>query len=157
MPPKRGHIVARRANTTNVSEDFQKHFFVSRAQHLCPPKMLRAWKNEWRHLRNMVTSAMVLPLCVLVLPSPFIKEQLSVPKVCFVLPSTGVNGSVRFFFRFKEIVIFALEFGQVHPHPRVVKSQKIIERLFLMEALCTYFFSFFAARVPYRDRPCSRA
>ena len=33
---KRGNIVARRADTRNVSEDFQKHF-------MCPPQMLRAW------------------------------------------------------------------------------------------------------------------
>ena len=36
---KRGNIVARRADTRNVSEDFQKHF-------LCPPLMLCAWQNE---------------------------------------------------------------------------------------------------------------
>ena len=35
---KRSNIVARRVDTRNVSEGFQKHF-------LCPPQMLRAWKN----------------------------------------------------------------------------------------------------------------
>ena len=35
-----------RTQTKSVSEDFQKCFFVSRTQNLCPPQRSREWQNE---------------------------------------------------------------------------------------------------------------
>ena len=43
---KRGNVVARRADTTNVSEGFHKHFSCPGQKKTCPPQMLRAWRNE---------------------------------------------------------------------------------------------------------------
>ena len=74
---KRGNIVARRADTRNVCEDFQKHFFASRTQNSCRPQMLRAWQNESTFGKHAVTSAMLPPQCVLVLPALFTLLNMS--------------------------------------------------------------------------------
>ena len=65
---KRGNIVARCADTRNVSEDFQKQFF------LCPPQILHAWQRE-RHLENKVTPPMLPPQCIPRLPAPNVYSE----------------------------------------------------------------------------------
>ena len=52
---------------------FSETYFVPRTQNLCRTQMLRASKTR-THLGNMITSAMLPPQCVLVLPGP---NQLS--------------------------------------------------------------------------------
>ena len=54
---KRGNIVARRADTRNVSEDFQK------ADFLCPPQMLRAWQNESTFEKHYHVSDVAATMC----------------------------------------------------------------------------------------------
>ena len=44
--------------TQNVSEQNQKHFFVSRTQYLCPQQMLRARANGENGVGNNVSAAM---------------------------------------------------------------------------------------------------
>ena len=73
-PDKRRHIVARDVSwaaqtekhllrTQNVSEQNQKHFFVSRTQNLCPQQMLRARANREA---AFVSATMCPQQCVLV-------------------------------------------------------------------------------------------
>ena len=50
---------------------FSETFLVSRKQNLCPPQMLRAWQNESTLILRYITSAMLPPKCVLVLPPPY--------------------------------------------------------------------------------------
>ena len=64
---KRDNTVAHRADTTNVSEGFQKHL-------LCPGHKIcvrhKCCARGKTRLGNMITSAMLPPQCVLVLPGP---------------------------------------------------------------------------------------
>ena len=70
-PGKRGHIVAHDVSwaaqtgkhllrTQNVSEQNQKHFFVSRTQNLCPQQMLPARANG----ETFVSARMCRQQCV---------------------------------------------------------------------------------------------
>ena len=59
---KRGNIVARCVDTTNVSEIFRNIVCVQDTKFVCG-KMCQ-------HLGNMITSAMLPPQCVLILPAP---------------------------------------------------------------------------------------
>ena len=75
-PPvaKRGNIVARRADTRNVSEDFQKHVMCPGHKMCVGHKCCERGKMS-QHLGNMITSAMLLPpRCVLVLPGPNVQS-----------------------------------------------------------------------------------
>ena len=88
---KRGHtVVARRADTRNVSEDFQKHF-------LCPPQMLHAWQNEstfgkYGHVNNYIAATM----CPRFACSQYVTRQ--VERKCplvFMSPQSHALHSVR--------------------------------------------------------------
>ena len=67
---KRGNIVARRADTRNVSEDVQKHFMYP-GHKICVRHKCCARGKTRTHLGNMITSAMLPPQCVLVFPGPY--------------------------------------------------------------------------------------
>ena len=66
---KRGNIVARHADTTNVSEDFQKRFMCP-GHKICFGHKCYARGKTSQHLGNVITSAMLPPQCVLVLSGP---------------------------------------------------------------------------------------
>ena len=67
--PTSGNMVAHRANTRNVSEDFQKQFLCS-GHKICVRHKRCARGKTSRHLGNMIASAMLPPQGVLVLPAP---------------------------------------------------------------------------------------
>ena len=69
---KCGNIVARRADTWNVSETFQKHFFCP-GHTICVCHKRRARGKTSHHLEHMITSAMLPPQCVLVLRRSYTK------------------------------------------------------------------------------------
>ena len=60
---KRGNIVVRRADTRNVSEDFQKHFLCPRHK-ICVRHASCTRGKTRTHLGNMITSAVLPPQCV---------------------------------------------------------------------------------------------
>ena len=67
---KRCNIVARRADTRNVSEDFQKHFLCP-GHKICVRTKCCARGKTSQHLGNMITSAMLPPqFCRGLTPNP---------------------------------------------------------------------------------------
>ena len=74
---KRGNIVARRADTRNVSECFKINIFcVQNTKFVAATNVARVAKrvNIWRHHH---VSAMLQSQCVLVLPAPYCANILS--------------------------------------------------------------------------------
>ena len=77
---KRVNIVSRRVDTTTVSEDSQKRF-------MGPGHKCCARGETSQHLGNMITSAMLPPQCVPVLPAPY--PVISGVSHCLVFPKSA--------------------------------------------------------------------
>ena len=63
--------VARRSDTIDVSGDFQEHFLLCPGHKICVRHKCCAHGKTNQHLRNMITSAILPPQCVLVLPTRY--------------------------------------------------------------------------------------
>ena len=70
VPGKTRQHVARRADTRNVSEVYQQHILCP-GHKMCFRYRCYASGKTSQRLGNMITSAMLPPQCVLVLPGPY--------------------------------------------------------------------------------------
>ena len=66
----RGNVVARRVDTRNVSEDFQKRFCIQDTKFAFVTNVARVAKRTRQYLENMPASEMSPPQCVLISPGP---------------------------------------------------------------------------------------
>ena len=90
---KRGNIVARGADTRNVSKDFQEQFLCL-GHKICVCHKCCARGKTSQHLRNMTTSVTLPPQCVLALSGPKTQQELQndrIPELLITLGSENLK------------------------------------------------------------------
>ena len=96
---KHGNIVAHRMDTKNVSEDYQKHFHVSRTQNVCQTHIIAIYSGVFPHISMYEKPSRLFP-CIAMCEELCIPHDVFPPHVfsciqiyCCVFPYIPVYSS----------------------------------------------------------------